>query len=157
MRNLQCDTSANPSFSCDWHVPLCGTNWLPVLKVWNKNLVRFPKVKMSWDFEKKIKGSNQYQTKLSILLACSASLHKMAARAKYRKKALSFFYRSNCWWDFEKNTSQKWSVPTLVMHFAGMFRLTAKIETLLYGFHKSNCWQVFNQTSQNWSIPTIVV
>ena len=95
-------------------------------------------------------------------LARSASLHKMAARTK-NKKTLSGFHRSHCWPIFNQ-TSQEWSVPSLVVHAATTFCLVAqngrqslKNRKTLSGFHRSHCWPNFNQTSQEWSVPTLVM
>jgi hypothetical protein len=64
------------------------------------------------------------------ITARSALLHKMATRALNRK-FLSGFYMSSCCLN-NKETPQKQSVPSFIVHFTSVFLFTAQIDHQSY-------------------------
>jgi hypothetical protein len=76
--------------------------------------------------------------------------------------SLSGLHRSNCWPDFNE-TSQEWSVPSLVVHIVNMFCLATQNGCQIYKknylvplLDRSNCWWDFIDTSQKWSVPSFL-
>jgi hypothetical protein len=111
--------------------PACSvhcTKWPPELKI-KKSCQTFTG-QTTGGSSTKLYRSDQNHSLLCTSLACSAYLHKIAARA-INRKILSCLHISNYWWDFYQ-TLQEWSVPSLVVQNTGMFRLSAQNDRQSY-------------------------
>jgi hypothetical protein len=83
----------------------------------------------------------------------------MAARA-INRNILSSFHRKNSWLDFFE-TSQEYTVPSLVVHIAGMFRFAAqkwlRIEKSCLAIKGQTAGLIFPQNSQEFSTMLVVL